>query len=103
MVYHLASLKKATDSGSASPWDEDDPSVPSAYPIWKAADWFEREAWDLFGIRFDGHPNLRRILTHEAFQGHPLRKDYDPGQRWLLTESETMVPEWATEGTSERR
>jgi hypothetical protein len=41
------------------------------------------------GIRFDGHPNLKRILTHEAFQGHALRKDYDPGQRWVLTEEET--------------
>ena len=40
----------------------------------------------MFGVLFDGHPNLRRILTHEAFQGHPLRKDYDPAQRWILTE-----------------
>jgi NADH-quinone oxidoreductase subunit C/D len=79
------------------PINEADPSVPSAYGIWKAADWFEREAWDMFGINFDGHPNMRRILTHEAFQGHPLRKDYDPGQRWLLTEAETMVPDWVKE------
>jgi NADH-quinone oxidoreductase subunit C/D len=79
------------------PVDEEDPGVPTAYGIWKAADWFEREAWDLMGIRFDGHPNLRRILTHEAFQGHALRKDYDPEKRWVLTEDETFVPEWATE------
>ncbi len=79
------------------PVDESDPVLPSAYGVFKAADWFEREAWDMFGIRFDGHPNLRRLLTHEAFQGHPLRKDYDPGQRWLLTEAESMIPSWVDE------
>ncbi len=71
--------------------------MPSVFGIWKAADWFEREAWDLFGIRFEGHPNLKRILTHEAFVGHPLRKDYDPGQRCILTEDEIMVPDWVKE------
>ena len=97
VVYHLTSLGADHRFRVKVPVTEDDPNVPTAYGIWKAADWFEREAWDLFGIRFDGHPNLRRILTHEAFQGHPLRKDYDPEQRWILTEAETMVPEWATE------
>ncbi|MGZ7031621.1 MAG: NADH dehydrogenase (quinone) subunit D [Thermoanaerobaculia bacterium] len=69
-------------------------SVPSSMPVFKGFNWFEREAFDMFGIRFDGHPNLRRILTHEAFQGHPLRKDYDPTQRWLLTEKDVakLVP-----------
>ena len=97
VVYHLTSLGADHRFRVKVPVAEDDPNVPTAYGIWKAADWFEREAWDLFGIRFDGHPNLRRILTHEAFQGHALRKDYDPEQRWILTEAETMVPEWATE------
>jgi NADH-quinone oxidoreductase subunit C/D len=95
VVYHLASLGKGHHFRLKVPVEEDEPSVPSAYRIWKAADWFEREAWDLMGIRFDGHPNLKRILTHEAFQGHPLRKDYDPEQRWLLTEDEIMTPAWA--------
>jgi len=63
-------------------------SVPSSLPVYKGFDWFEREAFDMYGIKFEGHPNLRRILTHEAFQGHPLRKDYDPAQRWLLTEKD---------------
>jgi NADH-quinone oxidoreductase subunit C/D len=97
VVYHLGSLQNDLRFRIKVPVDETDPSVPTAFGIWKAADWFEREAWDMFGINFDGHPNLRRILTHEAFQGHPLRKDYDPGQRWLLTEAETMVPDWVTE------
>jgi len=97
VVYHLTSLDKGHRVRVRVPVDEDDPRVPTAYGIWKAADWFEREAWDLMGIRFDGHPNLRRILTHEAFQGHALRKDYDPEKRWVLTEDETFVPDWAVE------
>ena len=98
VVYHFASLDIGHRFRIRVPVAENEPSVPSAYGIWKGADWFEREAWDLMGIRFDGHPNLRRILTHEAFQGHPLRKDYDAEQRWILTEDETMAPDWATEG-----
>jgi len=97
VVYHLASLERGHRFRVRVPLAEDSPTVPSAYEVWKAADWFEREAYDMFGIRFEGHPNLKRILTHEAFQGHPLRKDYDPARRWLLTDAETMVPEWAKE------
>jgi NADH-quinone oxidoreductase subunit C/D len=95
VVYHLASLRHGHRFRVKVPLGESDPSLPSAFGLYKAADWFEREAYDMFGIRFEGHPNLKRILTHEAFQGHPLRKDYDPGKRWLLTDAETMVPEWA--------
>lgn len=56
--------------------DEADPSVESITSLWPAANFYEREVFDLFGIRFDGHPNLRRILLPDEFQGHPLRKDY---------------------------
>jgi NADH-quinone oxidoreductase subunit C len=56
--------------------DRNDPRVPSVMDLWPAADWHEREAYDLFGIVFDGHNDLRRILLPEDWQGHPLRKDY---------------------------
>ena len=56
--------------------DDPDPKVPSAVPIWPGADWMEREVFDMFGIRFDGHPDLRRILMPEEFAAYPLRKDY---------------------------
>ena len=56
--------------------DDPDPSVPSAVSLWEAADWLEREVWDLFGIRFEGHPDLRRLVMPEEFTAHPLRKDY---------------------------
>jgi NADH-quinone oxidoreductase subunit C/D len=52
-------------------------SIPSLISVWKGADWFEREIYDMFGVKFEGHPNLRRILTHHEFVGHPLRKDYN--------------------------
>ncbi|HKB80252.1 MAG TPA: NADH dehydrogenase (quinone) subunit D [Thermoanaerobaculia bacterium] len=66
----------------------DGESIDSATPVFKGFDWYEREVYDMYGVRFQGHPNLRRILTHEAFQGHALRKDYDPAQRWLCTEKD---------------
>jgi NADH-quinone oxidoreductase subunit C len=56
--------------------DDPDPAVPSVVPIWEAANWLEREVWDLFGIRFPGHPDLRRLVLPEVFTAHPLRKDY---------------------------
>jgi NADH-quinone oxidoreductase subunit C/D len=72
----------------------EDESVPSSLGVFVGFDWFEREAFDMYGVRFDGHPNMRRILCHEAFQGHALRKDYDPAQRWILTEKDvaTLTP-----------
>ena len=56
--------------------NDPDPSVPSVVGLWEGADWLEREVWDLFGIRFAGHPDLRRIVLPEEFTAHPLRKDY---------------------------
>ncbi len=56
--------------------NDPDPEVPSVTCIWKGADWLEREVFDMFGVKFTGHPDLRRILTWEGFKAHPLRKDY---------------------------
>ncbi|HYK03382.1 MAG TPA: NADH dehydrogenase (quinone) subunit D [Thermoanaerobaculia bacterium] len=66
-------------------------NIPTSVGVFQGFDWYEREAWDMYGVVFEGHPNLRRILTHENFQGHPLRKDYDPAQRWLLTEQGVSI------------
>jgi NADH-quinone oxidoreductase subunit C len=59
----------------------DSPVVPSLTQLYKGADWFEREAYDMYGVKFQGHPDLRRILLWEAFEGHPLRKDYPKDRR----------------------
>ena len=84
VVYHLYSVPHNHRLRLKVPVEEDDPVVPSAVPLWAAADWFEREAWDMFGIRFEGHPDLRRILLYEEFVGHPLRKDYRINKRQPL-------------------
>jgi NADH-quinone oxidoreductase subunit C/D len=91
-VYHLFSVPRRERLRLKVPVSEEDPVLPSLVDVWKGANWFEREAFDMFGLRFDGHPNLRRILTHEAFHGHPLRKDYDPARRWILTEDKIYRP-----------
>ena len=64
--------------------DGADPEVDSVTPLWAGADWLEREVWDMFGIRFRGHPDLKRILMYEEFVGHPLRKDYAVNKRQPL-------------------
>jgi len=81
--------------------DSREPSLPTVTDVYPAADWYEREAYDLFGFDFPGHPNLHRILCHDAFVGHALRKDYAPGQRWYCAESDLRIPDWARE-TDER-
>jgi NADH-quinone oxidoreductase subunit C len=80
VVYTLHSLQHNHRLRVKVQVDEDDPVVPSACALWPIANWLEREVWDMFGIRFDGHPDLRRLLMYEEFAGHPLRKDY-PIQR----------------------
>jgi len=107
VVYHLLSL--------AHNWrlrvrcfapDDSFPVIPSAVDIWPGANWFEREAFDLFGIMFPGHPDLRRILTDYGFVGHPFRKDfpisghvemrYDPEQGRVVYQPVTIEPREVT-------
>ena len=75
VVYHLLSPRKNRRVRVKVQTDEDTP-VPSVTGVFRGADWYEREAYDLFGILFSGHPDLRRILTDYGFEGHPLRKDF---------------------------
>ena len=77
LVYHLTSLKfNQSIVLKANCYGRDELSAPSVSGVWRGADFQEREVWDLFGIRFEGHPNLKRILLWEGFPGHPLRKDF---------------------------
>jgi len=76
VVYHFFSLKHNLRLRLKVPVDEKDPEVDTLSDLWKSANWYEREVWDMFGIKFKGHPNLKRILMYEEFQGHALRKDY---------------------------
>jgi NADH-quinone oxidoreductase subunit C len=84
VVYHLYSLAENHRLRVKVRVEEDDAVVPTVVPIWPIADWLEREVWDMFGIRFDGHPDLRRLLLYEEFVGHPLRKDYPINRRQPL-------------------
>ena len=84
VVYHFFSLARAARLRMNVPLSAADPVVDSLTGLWESANWFEREVWDLFGIRFTGHPNLKRILLYESFQGHPLRKDYPVRKRQPL-------------------
>jgi NADH-quinone oxidoreductase subunit C len=71
--------------------DEEDPAVDSVHDLFRIADWAERETWDQYGITFRGHPNLKRLLNHHEFAGHPLRKDYPCQKRQKLSANDPMV------------
>lgn len=103
VVYHLLSLSSNRRLRLRVYCRDDDlPCLPSLTSIWPAANWFEREAFDLYGILFDGHPDLRRLLTDYGFVGHPFRKDfplvghvemrYDPEQRRVIYEPVSIEP-----------
>ena len=78
MSYHLVAVPGGRRVRVQVWLDEDEP-VESVVPVWPTADWHEREAWDMMGIRIEGHPNLTRILMEDDWEGHPLRKDYPIG------------------------
>ncbi len=81
VVYHLYALESRARLRIKVPVAENDALVPTLTGHYRSANWLEREAWDMFGITFDGHPDLRRILMYEGFEGHPLRKDYPKERR----------------------
>ena len=102
-VYHLLSLSHNHRLRvRAFAGDDAFPILPSVVDVWPAANWFEREAFDLYGIVFDGHPDLRRLLTDYGFVGHPFRKDfplsgyvemrYDPEQKRVIYQPVTIEP-----------
>ncbi len=100
VVYHLLSLRHNQRLRLRVYAPGDPPCVPSVIEVWRSADWFEREAFDLFGVLFDGHPDLRRLLTDYGFIGHPFRKDfplegnvevrYDPDQGRVVYQPVTI-------------
>jgi NADH-quinone oxidoreductase subunit C len=87
VVYLLRSLKRNELARLKVRVPEESPELPSVTPIFQGASWWERFVWDFYGIRFTGHPDLRRILLYEEFKGHPLRKDY------RLRDRQPLVPE----------
>ena len=102
-VYHLLSVSRNNRLRvRVFATDDDMPLIDSVIDVWPSANWFEREAFDLFGIIFNGHPDLRRILTDYGFIGHPFRKDfpisgnvemrYDPEQRRVIYQPVTIDP-----------
>ncbi len=84
VVYHFFSLKYNHRIRIKVPVDESHPEVDTLCDLWPGANWYEREVWDMFGIKFKGHPDLRRILMYEEFKGHALRKDYQVNKRQPL-------------------
>ena len=89
VVYHLYSVPENHRLRVKVQVDEDEAVAPTAVPLWPIANWFEREVWDMFGIRFEGHPDLRRLLLYEEFVGYPLRKDYPVNRRQPLIGPQT--------------
>jgi len=84
VVYILVSIEHKFRLRMKVRLDGGDAHLATVSSVWPAANWLEREVWDMFGIRFDGHPDLRRLLMYEEFEGHPLRKDYPINRRQPL-------------------
>ncbi len=97
-VYHLFSFTHRYRVTLKVRCPKDDPQIPSVSQIWPTANWHEREAYDLLGIKFTGHPDLRRILLPDDWEGHPLRKDYQPPAFWHDIPVTTQLPDTLDEG-----
>ena len=92
VVYHLYSFGHNRRIRVKVPVDERDPQIQTVSDLWQIANWYEREVWDMFGIRFKGHQDLRRLLMYDEFKGHPLRKDYPINKRQPLVGAEMSMP-----------
>jgi NADH/F420H2 dehydrogenase subunit C len=93
VVYLLKSLKLGHRAQLKTIVGEEDPTVPTISDLYANANWSEREAYDQIGVKFSGHPNLKRILNHHEFVGHPLRKDYPITRRQALSANESLMDE----------
>jgi NADH-quinone oxidoreductase subunit C/D len=93
LLYLLHNLQTGRRVAVKAAVPEDDPHAPTCTGLWPAADWAEREAFDQYGVIFDGHPNLKRILNHREFVGHPLRKDFDIYRAYWLSEADDLLDE----------
>ncbi|MFA4874339.1 MAG: NADH dehydrogenase (quinone) subunit D [bacterium] len=100
VVAHLYSVEAKKRIRLKSRCTLGDASIPTCTDVFAAADWYEREAFDLFGIRFEGHPNLKRLLCHQQFEGHALRKDFPKERRGAIPAPDTLMDEM--EGVNER-
>ena len=98
VVYQLFSYKHRHRITMKVRCPKDDPVIPTISSIWNTAEWHEREAYDLVGMRFDGHPDPRRILLPEDWEGHPLRKDYEPPSSWHNIPLTNELPKATDEG-----
>jgi NADH dehydrogenase I D subunit len=103
VVYHLYSVDHGHRVRIKAPLAESEAEIESVSSIWKTANWWERETYDMFGIRFRHHPDLRRILCHEEFQGHALLKDHEPGLRTVLSRDYKLPLEYITEWREHER
>ena len=92
VIYHFFSLSQRQRVRIKLPVEETQAEVDSLSGLWAGANWYEREVWDMFGIKFRGHPNLKRILMYEEFHGHPLRKDYPYNKRQPLVGPGALPP-----------
>ncbi len=91
VVYHLYSIAKKKRVRVKVQLSEDDPTIASSVELWSGNNWMEREAFDMYGVRFEGHPDLRRMFMYPSFEGHALRKDYPKDRRQPLARREGLV------------
>ena len=91
VVYHLYSITKKKRVRVKVRLAEDDATLASSVSLWSGNNWFEREAFDMYGVRFEGHPDLRRMFMWSSFEGHPLRKDYPKDRRQPLARREGLT------------